>query len=204
MPSVYIKTFGCQMNEQDSVMMAGLLERHGFHRAERPEGADLILINTCHIREKATQKAMSEIGKQNHRRLEREGKKALIGVVGCVASIEGEKLLQRFREIDFVVGTDQIHQLPEIVKSTQAGAKRAARSAFQDISDYEFPATPDWMSSEKKVKAYVTIMKGCDNTCAFCVVPMTRGAEVSRTPDDILEEIHRLEENGVKEVMLLG
>ncbi|MBI4196250.1 MAG: tRNA (N6-isopentenyl adenosine(37)-C2)-methylthiotransferase MiaB [Deltaproteobacteria bacterium] len=191
----YIKTFGCQMNEQDSEVMKGLLARQGYEQVAKPEEAELILINTCSIREKSYQKAMSTIG--------RNFAGAIVGVAGCVASQAGEKLLKRFQNVDFVLGTDQIHRLPEVLERVKGNHQRVVYTDFQDLSDYEFPV-PLTNSQTKQVKAYVTIMKGCDNACSFCIVPLTRGGEVSRSPQEILEEIRGLQRNGVREVMLLG
>jgi len=200
----FIKTFGCQMNEQDSEVMSALLTGEGHQKTAHSGEADLILINTCSIREKAYHKAMSEIGRYAASRYRREG--VTIGVAGCVASQEGERIL-KIPHVNFVVGTDRIAELPRLVRETKGHdvrrvAARRVAADFQDISDYEFP-TPlaGW---EPRVKAFVTIMKGCDNTCAFCIVPMTRGAEVSRDPDEIVREVARLRETGVREVMLLG
>lgn len=197
MPSVYLKTFGCQMNEQDSVVMTSLLEKKGYQLTTRSEEADLVLINTCSIREKAYQKGMSEIGRHSLK----EG--GILGVTGCVASEKGARLLKRYPQVDFVLGTDQIGNLPRAIEEVRDHRRRIDWSGFQDISDYEFP-TPLEGGSTRKVKAFVTIMKGCDNACSFCIVPLTRGAEVSRRPEEIIAEIHGLERDGVREVMLLG
>ena len=198
MPRVYIRTFGCQMNEQDSEIMRGLLRPQGYESVSTPAEADLILVNTCSVRERAYQKAMSEIGRLNHGE-----KKQLIGVTGCVASQEGENLLKRFHNIDFVLGTDHVGRLPGMVAQVQQSGKRVAVNDFVDLSDYEFPTPMEW-GGRQKVKAYVTVMKGCDNTCSFCIVPFTRGKEVSRRPEEIIAEIRNLTQQGVREVTLLG
>lgn len=179
--------------------MKGLLLRSGYSPTLKPAEADLILINTCSIREKAYHKAMSEIG----RYLQKGEKKVVLGVTGCVASQEGRKILRRMPHVDFVLGTDHIGKLPQVIQEARERDKKNSYSEFRDLSDYEFPI-PLEIPGERKVKAYVTIMKGCDNTCSFCIVPMTRGPEISRGSDDIIQEIRNLESRGVKEVMLLG
>jgi tRNA-2-methylthio-N6-dimethylallyladenosine synthase len=199
MPSFYIKTFGCQMNEHDSEKMAALLRRDGYAESDDPQVADLIVINTCSIREKSYQKAVSEIGRWNG------PDKPIVAVTGCVVSHDGENLLKRFPFIDLVLGPDHEAALPQLIREAKEKRRQIALTDFQDISDYEFPAEILWSNAgERRVKAYVTIMKGCDNVCSFCIVPFVRGKEVSRPSADIVDEIRRLEEQGIREVMLLG
>ena len=197
MPRAYLRTFGCQMNEQDSSLMEGMLHQMGYELSGDPREADLILINTCHIREKAYQKAMSEIGRWKID----GGNSPVLGVTGCIASQLGGRLMRRFPTIDFVLGTDHIARLPEAIRTAGKGA-RPAWHDFQALADYEFPRPLEGFG--RKVKAYVTVMKGCDNNCSFCIVPFTRGPELSCPPDQIIEEVKRLREQGVREVMLLG
>jgi tRNA-2-methylthio-N6-dimethylallyladenosine synthase len=210
MPSVFIKTFGCQMNEHDSQKMEALLRQDGYGKAATPQEADLVVINTCSIREKSYQKALSEIG-----RLKKQGKgiarknlkKQVVAVTGCVVSHDAKNILKRFPIVDLALGPDHEASLPAMVRALQESG-RTSRTDFKDISDYEFPTPILWASQEKSeekaVKAYVTIMKGCDNTCSFCIVPFVRGKEVSRPADEIIDEIRRLTEEGVREVTLLG
>ena len=202
MPKFYIKTFGCQMNDHDSEKMATLLRRDGYAVADAPEEADLIVINTCSIRDKAYQKAVSEIGRNRH---QKGDVRPVVAVTGCVVSHDGENLLKRFPFVDVVLGPDHEAMLPQLVREAREKHRQIALTNFQDISDYEFPAEILWKDiGEKKVKAYVTIMKGCDNVCSFCIVPFVRGKEVSRPSADVIDEIKKLEDQGVREVMLLG
>lgn len=190
---VYIKTFGCQMNEHDSEIMLGLMKNKGYRPTHRMYEADVVVINTCSIREKSHQKAFSTIG------LLKERREVTVAVTGCVASQEGDKLHKRFPFIDFVLGPDHVQKLPELVNVRVQNP--STQTTFHDLSDYEFPTV---VNQETCVKSYVTIMKGCDNVCSFCIVPMVRGQEVSREPAEILEEILLLEQQGVKEIILLG
>ena len=204
MKTFYIKTFGCQMNEHDSQKMGALLAREGYARADSPEKANLIVINTCSIREKSYQKAVSEVGlvyKKN--RQGRNNQKPVVALTGCVASHDGKDLLKRFPFIDITLSPDHLMQLPQLVRDAEEKKVRINKTDFEDFSDYEFPAVLP-QKEESFVKAYVTIMKGCDNVCSFCIVPFVRGKEVSRPSIDVIDEIYRLEERGVKEVMLLG
>lgn len=195
---VYIKTFGCQMNEHDSQRMLHHLAAEGYAPTDDAAQADLVVVNTCSVRDGAYNKAMSEIGRYRDR-----DRKVQIGVTGCVASQEGEAIARRFDFVDFVLGTDQIPRIREAVHFKRHGDGAYVASDFQDIDDYHFPDT-QIAPQERMVKAYVTIMKGCDNTCAFCIVPTTRGPEVSRPAIEIVNEILELERHGVREVTLLG
>lgn len=191
---VYIKTFGCQMNEHDSEIMLGLMKNEGYRSTHRMHEADVVVINTCSIRAKSYQKAFSTIG------LLKEQRKVTVVVTGCVASQEGDRLRKRFPFVDFVLGPDHVQKLPELVKM-QVQNPKPVQATFHDLSDYEFPTV---VNQETCVKSYVTIMKGCDNVCSFCIVPMVRGREVSREPAEILAEIFLLEQRGVQEIILLG
>ncbi|MBI1910320.1 MAG: tRNA (N6-isopentenyl adenosine(37)-C2)-methylthiotransferase MiaB [Deltaproteobacteria bacterium] len=193
--TVYIKTFGCQMNENDTETMYALLAGKGYRPIDDPKKADLVLVNSCSIREKSYQKALSELG-----RFKKIGKKELkIGLTGCVASQEGAKLLKRFPHLNLVLGTDHLNSLPEAVELLSS-RPQLTRSEPVAEEDYLFPA----FFQESGVKSSVTIMKGCDNACSFCIVPFVRGKEISRPPDEILAEIKKKEEGGVRELLLLG
>ncbi len=195
----YIHTFGCQMNESDSSRMAELLATDGWTGIDDPEDADLILLNTCAIREKAESKVLSALGRY---RLVRNRRGTRLGVTGCVAQQEKEKLLERVPYLDFVLGPDQIAQLPAAVSSAAAG-ERLARTGWMDSEEYVFPrADPE--AARGQVSAFVTVMKGCDNVCSFCVVPHTRGREVSRAYADVVQEVASLVAVGVREVTLIG
>lgn len=196
----HIKTFGCQMNEHDSRKIAGLLRQQGYEPTKKLSEADLVLFNTCTVRQKAHQKAFSEIGKVVG---EKRGR-TMIGVCGCVAQEEGARLIQRFPEIDLVFGPDQIHQLPTLIDLVESRGKPAiATELINSPEDYHFL---EIVAATKLhgPTAYVTIMKGCNSHCSYCIVPKVRGTEVYRTPREILREIELLVEKGCKEVTLLG
>jgi tRNA-2-methylthio-N6-dimethylallyladenosine synthase len=201
MKKVYLKSFGCQMNENDSMQVIDLLKARDYVETANPQEADLIVINTCSVREKSYQKAMSEIGRQYKRN--RSSDSVKIGIMGCVASQEKDAIIQRFPFVDFVLGTDQIDKINEALDYSRLQDGAFVAADFQEIKDYHFPAI-DISHRDKAAKAYVTIMKGCDNTCSFCIVPFTRGKEVSRAPQEIIEEIKFLEQRGVQEITLLG
>jgi tRNA-2-methylthio-N6-dimethylallyladenosine synthase len=195
---VFVHTFGCQMNASDSDRMVELLGRHEFARADTAEDADLILLNTCAVREKAEQKLLSALGRYREVKARRG---ALIAVSGCVAQQEKDRLLARVPYVDFVFGPDNIGKLPEMV--ARAGRERFAETGWMDSHDYVFPqADPE--AARGRPTAFVTAMKGCDNVCAFCIVPHTRGREVSRAFPEIVAECAALAEVGVREVTLIG
>ena len=200
---LYIKTYGCQMNVYDSERMTDVLRPLGYGVVDDPEGADLVVLNTCHIREKATEKVYSELGliKQMKDRKAQTGGKMTIAVAGCVAQAEGQEIMNRQRAVDLVVGPQAYHQLPELI----ARAHRASgeRLAADFAADEKFDALP----AERHVTgvtAFLTVQEGCDKFCTFCVVPYTRGGEWSRPVNDIVEEAKRLAGAGVREVTLLG
>lgn len=198
----FIKTFGCQMNEHDSVKIGAMLQGLGYSPADQPEMADFILFNTCTIRDKAQMKAMSEIGKTAILKELNPG--LVVGVCGCVAQQQQELISQRFPHVDILFGPDQIHKLPELLKSVpQAQRTITALELINTAADYEFVSLIP-QKEQSGATAYVTIMKGCDNACTFCIVPSVRGAEVSRAADEIITEITGLARHGVKEVTLLG
>ena len=197
--NLYVHTFGCQMNESDSARMAELLSTDGWTSIDDPEDADLILLNTCAIREKAEQKVLSALGRY---RLVRNRRGTRLGVTGCVAQQEKQKLLDRVPYLDFVLGPDQLAQLPAVVAKA-SGGDRVVETGWMDSEEYVFPrADPE--ATRGQVSAFVTVMKGCDNVCSFCVVPYTRGREVSRAYADVVTEVAGLVAVGVREVTLIG
>jgi len=196
---LYIKTMGCQMNEYDSEKMADVLrESHGYELTDTPEDADLLLVNTCSIREKAQEKVFSELGRW--RALKEKNPNVKIGVGGCVASQEGEGITKRAPFVDIVFGPQTLHRLPELI--TDAGRKAAS------VVDISFPAIEKFDSLPEPradgPTAFVSVMEGCSKYCSFCVVPYTRGEEISRPFDDVIAEVASLAEQGVREVNLLG
>ncbi len=196
--SVFIKTFGCQMNAVDSARMLSLLSAAEYRSAPSLEEADLVLLNTCSIREKADQKIFSELGKLRRWKQRREGR--LVGVGGCLAQQAGETLRERAPHVDIVFGTHNIARLPELVRKARERNPSVAVEMGGDTGHWEVaPYLPDGTSS-----AMVTIMQGCDNFCAYCIVPLVRGPEVSRPAADILGETRTLADRGVREVVLLG
>src|SRR3954470_19783778 len=200
MKRYFVHTFGCQMNVNDSLRMGEALATVGYSVTPTPENADLIILNTCSIREKAEEKMLSALGRYRSVKLQRG---ALIGVGGCVAQQEKGKLLEKVRYIDFVFGPDNIGKLPEIIEKIQSEKARVVETAWVDSEEYVFPrANPE--TSRGKVTEFVTVMKGCDNVCSFCVVPHTRGREVSRPFTEVLSEVADLTTVGVREVTLIG
>ncbi|HYR55740.1 MAG TPA: MiaB/RimO family radical SAM methylthiotransferase, partial [Myxococcaceae bacterium] len=200
MKRYFVHTFGCQMNVNDSLRMGEALAGSGYQPTQSFEDADLIILNTCAIREKAEEKMISALGRYRAVKMSRQ---ALIGVGGCVAQQEKDKLLRRAPYVDFVFGPDAIGLLPEILRRVETGRARVVETAFIDSEHYVFPrADPE--TSRGKVSEFVTVMKGCDNVCSFCVVPHTRGREVSRPFAQVLSEIADLASVGVREVTLIG
>ncbi len=196
---VYFHTFGCQMNEYDTGKMRAQLAHDGFEDTSDPAEADLVLLNTCSIREKAVSKMDSALG--NYRRLKREGKPMLLGVAGCVAQQEGQALLDRYPDLDMVFGPDGVPHVRDLVAEAQRG-RRVLDTDFLDLETYPFVAEVD--PTAHGVGAFVTIQKGCDNKCTFCIVPTTRGAEASRPSAQILGEVRELTARGVGEITLIG
>lgn len=202
---LFIKTWGCQMNVYDSQRMADVLRGLGYKSVDSPVDADMIILNTCHIREKATDKVFSELGRlKPHKDLkEAQGQKALIAVAGCVAQAEGDFILERAPYVDMVFGPQTYHELPEMVaKATGAfGSARIVNTEFPAVSKFDFlPEEQDVQNSS----AFLSIQEGCDKFCTFCVVPYTRGSEYSRSVDKIVDEAKRLVDNGALEITLLG
>jgi len=196
---LHIKTWGCQMNEYDSSKMADLLNaENGFELTENPEEADVLLLNTCSIREKAQEKVFHQLGRW--KKLKKRNPKLVIGVGGCVASQEGAEIQKRAPIVNLVFGPQTLHRLPEMINDAQAGKKGLVDVSFPEIEKFDRLPEP----RAEGVSAFVSIMEGCSKYCTFCVVPYTRGEEVSRPLDDILYEIAQLAEQGVREVNLLG
>ena len=197
MPHVFIKTFGCQMNEHDSERMLALLEECGYQETARWEEADLILVNTCTVREKPEQKAYSIVGR--FQQLKAHNPDAIIGITGCVAQQRGEDLLARIPILDFVLGPGKIHTLPEILRDVKKGKRGTCSVGFENGSPINLP-----LPHTEQLRTYVTIMQGCDNFCSYCIVPSVRGRERSRPGNEVLAEIDALVQRGTKEVILLG
>jgi tRNA-2-methylthio-N6-dimethylallyladenosine synthase len=196
---LYIKTFGCQMNEYDSDKMADVLHAsHGMETTLDPAEADVILFNTCSVREKAQEKVFHDLGRVKHLKRQRPG--VLIGVGGCVASQEGAAIVARAPYVDLVFGPQTLHRLPELIDARQASGKAQVDISFPEVEKFDRlpPARVDGPT------AFVSIMEGCSKYCTFCVVPYTRGEEVSRPFDDVLTEVAELAQQGVQEVTLLG
>jgi tRNA-2-methylthio-N6-dimethylallyladenosine synthase len=199
MRKVFVHTFGCQMNEADSARMVELLGRAAFQATKHPEDADVIVVNTCAVREKAEQKLLSALGRYREHKARRG---TLLAVGGCVAQQEKDRLLRRVPYLDFVFGPDQLGRLPELIARAEAH-ERFAETGWMDSAEYVFPrADPE--AARGRATAFVTAMKGCDNVCAFCIVPHTRGREVSRPYAELVAECADLAAVGVREVTLIG
>ena len=199
MKKLYIRTFGCQMNEYDSDKMADVLgANEELVKTENPEEADVILFNTCSVREKAQEKVFHDLGRVKH--LKQSNPNLIIGVGGCVASQEGAAIVERAPYVDVVFGPQTLHRLPKLIAKRQESGRAQVDISFPEIE--KFDAMPP--ARVEGASAFVSIMEGCSKYCTFCVVPYTRGEEVSRPLDDILTEIAGLTDQGVKEVTLLG
>lgn len=202
--TLYIKTWGCQMNVYDSQRMADVLKPLGYSVVEAPEDADMMILNTCHIREKATDKVFSELGRMREHKDARkqEGKNTILAVAGCVAQAEGEVITDRAPYVDMVFGPQTYHELPEMVaRATGADKKRVINTDFPVESKFDY--LPEEQENHGP-SAFLSIQEGCDKFCTFCVVPYTRGAEFSRPVQAILDEARRLADQGVREITLLG
>ena len=196
---LFIKTYGCQMNVYDSERMAEALGGKGYVQTDTPDDADMILLNTCHIREKAAEKVYSELGR--FKGLKAANPDLKIGVAGCVAQAEGEEIIKRQPMVDLVVGPQSYHRLPAMDDAVQTGAK-ALDTDFPE--DDKFDTLKKRKRTSRAPTAFLTVQEGCDKFCAFCVVPYTRGAEVSRPSARVISEAQELVESGVKEITLLG
>ena len=201
---VFVKTYGCQMNVYDSERMRDVLTPLGYAETASPEDADLVILNTCHIREKAAEKVYSELGKLRVMKRGRaaDGKEMLIAVAGCVAQAEGEEIVRRAPAVDLVFGPQTYHRLPQLLARSKSGERRVVETEFPAEDKFEglnLQALP-----RKGVAAFLTVQEGCDKFCTFCVVPYTRGAEFSRPVEQVLAEARKLAAQGVKEFTLLG
>lgn len=203
-PKAFIQTYGCQMNEHDSDRMKDVLAKEGYAFTDTAEDASLVVVNTCSVREKPEHKMYSFLGRL--RELKQEHPGMIISVGGCVAQQEGERILQREKSVDIVFGPDNFFRLPEMIDSVRKG-ERVLMTKWQPRDKKVQNFVPEeWIESGHVdgVKAYVAITKGCDNFCTFCIVPFTRGREVSREPDNILREVSSLVQKGAREIWLLG
>ena len=196
---LFIKTYGCQMNVYDSERMAEAMGAEGYVTTEVLEDADMVLLNTCHIREKASEKLYSDLGRLRPLKAEKPDLK--IGVAGCVAQAEGAEILTRMPLVDLVVGPQSYHRLPAMAKAAEAGEKTVDTDFPEED---KFDHLPDRPKAAVRPTAFLTVQEGCDKFCAFCVVPYTRGSEVSRPADRVLREARGLVEKGVREITLLG
>jgi tRNA-2-methylthio-N6-dimethylallyladenosine synthase len=197
-----IRTFGCQMNAHDSEKVANLLLHAGWTAAGDDASADLLLVNTCSIREKAEHKLYSDLGVLRRWRQERPGR--LVGVGGCVAQQEGDALLARFPQVDFVFGTHNLRLVPALAEAAAAGQRRSETGERRELDRFDLPGRHPALSRETRGRAFVTVMEGCDMFCSFCIVPHTRGREISRPAEAIVREVEALAADGVVEVTLLG
>ncbi|QBJ14375.1 tRNA (N6-isopentenyl adenosine(37)-C2)-methylthiotransferase MiaB [Agrobacterium sp. 33MFTa1.1] len=203
---VFIKTYGCQMNVYDSVRMSDALAKDGYVQTEDMGEADLVLLNTCHIREKAAEKVYSALGRLRDMKKSREeqGREFMIGVAGCVAQAEGEEILRRAPAVDVVIGPQTYHRLPEALKRVRGG-ERVIETEYAVEDKFEhLPVAEKSTLRTRGVTAFLTVQEGCDKFCTFCVVPYTRGSEVSRPVRQIVDEAMKLVDAGVREITLLG
>lgn len=196
---IYIETFGCQMNVNDSERIVTMLSDLGYAPTNDPSVADMILLNTCSVRGGAEEKVYKRL--QNLRIYKRDGKSQIIAVGGCVAQQEGEELLNKFPYLDLVFGTHNLHLLPDMVRGAEQGQRRSETSFIDNDQRLDlFPS----IRAKSSLSRFVTVMQGCDNFCSYCIVPYVRGREISRRSADILAEVRQLADEGVREVVLLG
>ena len=202
MKKLFVKTYGCQMNAYDSAKMADLLAPLGYARTDVPDGADMVILNTCHIREKAAEKVYSEIGRLKKLKAAkaRDGGRMVLAVAGCVAQAEGAEIVARAPVVDLVVGPQSYHRLPEMIARAAREQGHVLETDFPALEKFDSLAEP----SATGISAFLTVQEGCDKFCTFCVVPYTRGAEQSRPPQAILREAEKLAEKGAREIVLLG
>ncbi|WP_426124588.1 tRNA (N6-isopentenyl adenosine(37)-C2)-methylthiotransferase MiaB [Pararhizobium sp. PWRC1-1] len=203
---VFVKTYGCQMNVYDSDRMTDALAKDGYVSTDVMEDADLVLLNTCHIREKAAEKVYSALGRLRDLKKKKagEGREMMIGVAGCVAQAEGDEILRRAPAVDLVIGPQTYHRLPEALKRVQRG-ERVLETDYAIEDKFEHLPAPDKAKTKARgVTAFLTVQEGCDKFCTFCVVPYTRGSEVSRPVAQIVAEAQKLVDAGVREITLLG
>lgn len=203
---VFVKTYGCQMNVYDSDRMTDALAKDGYVPTDVMEDADLVLLNTCHIREKAAEKVYSALGRLRDLKKKKagEGREMMIGVAGCVAQAEGDEILRRAPAVDLVIGPQTYHRLPEALKRVKRG-ERVLETDYAIEDKFEHLPAPDKAKTKARgVTAFLTVQEGCDKFCTFCVVPYTRGSEVSRPVAQIVAEAQKLVDGGVREITLLG
>ncbi len=203
---VFVKTYGCQMNVYDSDRMTDALAKDGYVSTDVMEDADLVLLNTCHIREKAAEKVYSALGRLRDLKKKKagEGREMMIGVAGCVAQAEGDEILRRAPAVDLVIGPQTYHRLPEALKRVKRG-ERVLETDYAIEDKFEHLPAPDKAKTRARgVTAFLTVQEGCDKFCTFCVVPYTRGSEVSRPVTQIVAEAQKLVDGGVREITLLG
>ncbi|MGQ3210327.1 tRNA (N6-isopentenyl adenosine(37)-C2)-methylthiotransferase MiaB [Shinella sp.] len=203
---VFVKTYGCQMNVYDSERMTDALAKDGYQATDVLEEADLVLLNTCHIREKAAEKVYSELGRLRDMKKARakDGREMVIGVTGCVAQAEGKEILRRAPAVDLVIGPQTYHRLPDALRRAKGG-ERVVETDYAIEDKFEhLPAPEKARTRARGVTAFLTVQEGCDKFCTFCVVPYTRGSEVSRPVSQIVSEAERLVDGGVREITLLG
>ena len=201
---VFVKTYGCQMNVYDSERMRDVLTPLGYAETLSPQDADLVILNTCHIREKAVEKVYSELGKLRlmKRDRDKQGKAMLIAVAGCVAQAEGDEIVRRVPAVDLVFGPQTYHRLPQLLARAQGGERRVVETEFP--AEDKFADLAARSNPARGVAAFLTVQEGCDKFCTFCVVPYTRGAEFSRPVAQIMAEARKLAAQGVRELTLLG
>lgn len=203
MKKLHIKTYGCQMNVYDSDRMQDLMENVGYETVDSPEGADMVIINTCHIREKASEKLFSDLGRirPHKNKKEEQGEQMIVAVAGCVAQAEGEEIFRRSKVVDIIVGPESYQTLPDLVGKAIREKKKQINLDF--VPDNKFDILPE-SKTGVGASAFVTVQEGCDKFCTFCVVPYTRGAEYSREVSKIIDDAKRLANQGVSEIYLLG
>ena len=202
MKKAYIRTFGCQMNVYDTGKMLALLKSDGYEETQAMEEADLVIVNTCSIREKPELKVHSFLGEARKIKRNRANKDMTIAISGCVAQQEGQKLLNRYPDVNLVFGPDAVPNISTLLSATH-NQKQVLDTTFLDEADYVFASDID-PNAKQRIGAFVTIQKGCDNKCTFCIVPTTRGKEVSRSSEEIVAEVKALVAQGIKEITLIG
>jgi tRNA-2-methylthio-N6-dimethylallyladenosine synthase len=202
MKKLFVKTYGCQMNAYDSAKMADLLAPLGYAATDVPEGADMVILNTCHIRERAAEKVYSELGRLKKLKAAKakDGGRMVLAVAGCVAQAEGAEIVARAPQVDLVVGPQSYHRLPEMIARAARQNGHVLETDFPALEKFDTLAPPQ----ASNVSAFLTVQEGCDKFCTFCVVPYTRGSEHSRPPQAILTEARQLADKGAREIVLLG
>jgi tRNA-2-methylthio-N6-dimethylallyladenosine synthase len=201
-PRFSIRTYGCQMNVHDSEKVANLLHHAGYAAADAEHEADLLVINTCSVRDKAEQRLYGDLGALRAWKEARPGR--LLGVAGCVAQQEGDAILRRFRQVDFVFGTHNLRLVPQLLASARSGLRESRTDETASLERFDLPARHPEFAGSTPGRAYLTVMEGCDLFCSFCIVPLTRGREISRPAEAILEEARAQVARGARELLLLG